>query len=421
MTRSSGSLRELVRSGAGIAVAMAVMNVSTYAFTILAARMLGPREYGAVASLMGLLMVVNVLSLGLQATGARQIAAEPERREAIEAGVMSATYRSALVLGALCLVLTPVITWGLNLDGWHAALMIGAAIVPLTLMGGQAGILQGEHRWAPLGGIYLAMGMGRMVMGVLVLLVLPSAFGAMLAVAIGAWLPALVGALALGHVGPRSSSEQQHRAVVRSAGAILREVAINSHALLAFFALSNADVIVARVVLDNHVAGLYAGGLILTKAVLFLPQFVVVIAFPAMAAPGQRKGMYLKGLALVGGIGLVAVIGAIVLSDLAISFVGGGEYAEIKSSVGLFALLGTLLALVQLMVYEVVARQHRASVYVIWVGLLAVVAAAPFVTGFESLVLVVIAIDLTLLVVLVATALVHKRTAPPAVVETKRG
>ena len=65
---------------------------------------------------------------------------------------------------------------------------------------------------------------------------------------------------------------------------IIRETLHNAHALFAFFGLSNADVIVARNVLDSHSAGLYAGGLILTKAVLFLPQFVVVIAFPDMAA-----------------------------------------------------------------------------------------------------------------------------------------
>ena len=44
----------------------------------------------------------------------------------------------------------------------------------------------------------------------------------------------------------------------------------------------------------DHDAGLYAGGLILAKAVLFLPQFVVVVAFPSMstaerAAPGPDR------------------------------------------------------------------------------------------------------------------------------------
>ena len=50
----------------------------------------------------------------------------------------------------------------------------------------------------------------------------------------------------------------------------------------------------ARNVLDEHDAGLYAGGLILTKAVLFLPQFVVVDRVPvdvdaARATPGADR------------------------------------------------------------------------------------------------------------------------------------
>ncbi len=416
MSKSPGSLRRLLRSGAGIAVAMGIQNVATYGFTIMAARMLGPAEYGAVASLMGLLLVVNVLALGLQATGARQIVAEPARREELEAGVMWATYRSAIALGVLCLALTPLITWALELTSWHAALMIGLAAVPLTLVGGQSGVLQGEQRWRPLGGVYLGIGLGRLVMGAIAIILLPTAFGAMLGVALGAWLPALVGALALGHVGPRRVSDRLRHTVVERGGRILREVAANSHALLAFFALSNADVLVARVVLPEHVAGLYAGGLILSKAVLFLPQFVVVIAFPSMASSKERHGMYLKGLALVALIGLVASIGAAVLSNLAITFVGGPAYSEIEPLIGLFAVLGTILAMVQLMVYEVVARQHRASIFVIWAGLAAVASTALWVETERDLLFSVTAIDLAVLLTLVVTALVYRggEAAEPA-------
>ena len=38
---------------------MGVMNVATYAFTILAARVLGPKDYGAFAALMGVLLVIT--------------------------------------------------------------------------------------------------------------------------------------------------------------------------------------------------------------------------------------------------------------------------------------------------------------------------------------------------------------------------
>ena len=74
--------------------------------------------------------------------------------------------------------------------------------------------------------------------------------------------------------------------------------------------------------LDEHAAGLYAGGLILTKAVLFLPQFVVVIAFPSMASAAERPAVYLMGLAWWPR-SARSPPSARVLSDLAIIFVGG--------------------------------------------------------------------------------------------------
>ena len=47
-------------------------------------------------------------------------------------------------------------------------------------------------------------------------------------------------------------------------------------------------------------------------------------------------------------------------------FVGGDEYAEIESQLWLFAVLGTVLAMLQLLVYSVLARQGQRSVYLVW-------------------------------------------------------
>ena len=71
VVETASRLAGVLQGSAVIAVAMGVMNVTTYGFTILAARLLGPVEYGALAAVMGLLLVLDVLSLGLQATGAR--------------------------------------------------------------------------------------------------------------------------------------------------------------------------------------------------------------------------------------------------------------------------------------------------------------------------------------------------------------
>ena len=82
---------------------MAVMNVATYGFTMIAARLLGPQAYGALASLMATLLVITVLQLGLQATAARRIAAEPEHVAQIERTILGVTYRAAVALGVLLL------------------------------------------------------------------------------------------------------------------------------------------------------------------------------------------------------------------------------------------------------------------------------------------------------------------------------
>ncbi|HET6625575.1 MAG TPA: polysaccharide biosynthesis protein [Nocardioidaceae bacterium] len=414
MNRTTSRLPAWLVGSGVIAVAMGVMNVSTYAFTILAARWLGPSEYGALAAVMGLLLVVNVVSLGLQATGARRVSAAPQDLPHIEAQVLSASYRSALVLGVLCLAAAPVVTWLLRLDSWATAALLAATSVPLTVMGGQAGILQGERRWLPLAGIYLMSGLGRVVFGVAALLVRPDALGAMVGVALGAFAPTVLGWFALRHPArqrdrtPSEPAAGQGRPTAR----LLKEVAHNAHALLAFFALSNADVVIARGVLPDHESGLYAGGLILAKAVLFLPQFVVVIAFPSMAAAGAGRWTHLKGLAMVLGIGTLATAGAAALSRLAVLFVGGSAYTELQPIIWAFAAVGTLLAMIQLMVYSVVARQHQRSVFVVWAGLLALLAAAPFVESIGFLLGVVVTVESVVLLVLVALSLRHPEPAP---------
>ena len=95
-------LRRLLRGSAGIAVAMGIMNVATYGFQMVSARLLGPANFGAIAGLMAVLLVVAVLQLGLQATAARRIAATPDHVAQIEQVIMAMTYRAAFVLGGCC-------------------------------------------------------------------------------------------------------------------------------------------------------------------------------------------------------------------------------------------------------------------------------------------------------------------------------
>ena len=190
------------------------------------------------------------------------------------------------MLAGVCLLLTPVFDRALNLQSTVTAAIVALVVWPMTLVGGEAGILQGERRWLPLAGFYLSMGLARLA-GTLLLLWKPEEWVAALSMAIGFTAPAIVGWLALRRSAAMRSRESTGHHDER---AIVRELGANSHALLAFFALSNADVILSRFVLDPHSSGLYAGGLILVKSLLFLPQFVIIVAFPSMSTAGCASG-----------------------------------------------------------------------------------------------------------------------------------
>ncbi len=397
-----------------IAVAMGVMNLSTYGFTILAARVLGPSQYGALAALMGLMLVITVVSLGLQATGARRVSAAPDQLVSIESAILAVSYRSALALCGLTLLAVPVVTSLLRLDSWITAALLALTCLPLTVMGGQAGILQGERRWLPLAGIYLTSGVGRVIFGGIALLVQPTALSAMVGVALGAVVPVVIGWVALRHPTRPSNRKPRTARPARERlgwgkGSLMREMAHNSHALLAFFALSNADVVIARSMLPDHESGLYAGGLILAKAVLFLPQFVVVVAFPSMSADTTRRSAQLKGLALVLAIGASATLGAWLLSGLTVTFIGGSAYAEIQGVLWAFGAVGTLLAMNQFMVYGVVARQSQRAVFVLWAGLLTLLGFAAVVDSVTFLLTTVAAVQGVVLAALVVRGFRNRR------------
>ena len=401
-------------TGSGvIAIGMGVMNLGTYGFTLLAARVLGPREYGALAALMGIMLVLAVVQLGLQATAARRVSTHPHHLAETERDVVSASWRAALVLTVLTLLASPLVVRLLKLegplDGYASALLLAASCLPMTLMGAQAGLLQGERRWLFLAAVYVSVGLGRVLLGLGGMLWRDDVTGAMVGVTLGNFVPTIIGWFALRRRVTRPVEEPAPDTEEQSTG-VLSEVAHNSHALLAFFALTNTDVILARILFDPHVSGLYAGGLILTKAVLFLPQFVVVIAFPDMSDPSRRRRMELSALGAMLAMGTVATVGASVLGWLAVVFVGGAEYAELESDIWGFAAIGTLLAMEQLMVYSTVARQSRRSVGVIWAGLLALVVLAQGADQVTSLLAVVGLVHVVVLAVLVTLSqTAHRR------------
>jgi uncharacterized membrane protein len=134
---------------------------------------------------------------------------------------------------------------------------------------------------------------------------------------------------------------------------------------------------------------------------------VVVLAFPSMSDASAARDTLFKSIAVVVLLGALTSLGAAVLSGLAVIFVGGQQYAAIQDQLWLFALLGTVLSMLQLLIYSVLARQARRAVVLVWAALLAVVGAGQLADSVNGLMLIVLSVDLALLLCLLSVSLLH--------------
>ncbi len=216
----------------------------------------------------------------------------------------------------------------------------------------------------------------------------PSALSAMVGIAIGSLLPVAASLPVMRSHGARPLTSSRRP--------FITETFHGTHALLAYFVLSSLDALIARNRFDEHTSGLYAAGLILTKAALFAPQFVSVVLFPDLARATGRAARR-RAVAAVMGIGTVAVLATFALQPVALIVVGGDQYGDIQGRLWLFALSGSVLAVVHLLVFDALARHSHGVTVLLWIGSVTLVAIA-FIVDLDLT-------DLVVAVTCVATAI----------------
>ncbi|TFV85608.1 polysaccharide biosynthesis protein [Blastococcus sp. CT_GayMR16] len=352
-----------VRAVPAALVSAALMGVSAlaYVFTVLAARALVPHAYGELAALLGVALVGIVPATGLQTAAALYLGGH--RGDA--APVVRRLHATALV-AAVCVAIvgaaaTAPIVALLHLPDPAAVGWLLLLLVAHTVVGGYEGMLQGTRRYARMAVVTTCFGVAKLVGGTAGLLLGGTPTTALAGMALGAFLGALAGWLGAGRPGLARGIGAPGRAALRASGA-----------LLGFVLLLNLDVLLARHHLPGRQAGEYAVAAVFAKVAFWLPQGVGVVLLPRLADAGSRTRAVARAIAVVTvlGAGLTAV--AALLGGRAVSLVGGSAYGPgLGGVVWLFALLGTLLAVAQLLLYSGIAAADRRSVVAVWTAAVA--------------------------------------------------
>ncbi|WFR73488.1 polysaccharide biosynthesis protein [Prescottella defluvii] len=339
-----------------VTVGSMTANIAAYLLALPALRWLGPAGYGEFASLLAAQLVLAVPALALQTVVAREVVhGKPT------AALRALGYRCAAIVGVVALVLVPIMSWALDTSlGATASALVAAPL--LVLLGTEQGLLQGAGRFAELSVVLAGAGIAKVAPAVAVLAVGGGPGPTLLAGAAGTGVMAFVARLIAGR--RASVTDGEGGAASIGVATVLRA----SQVQLALIALSSMDLVIARMVLDSHDAGLYAAGAVATKAAFWLPQAIGVVLYPKMANPEHSAAAVRSALGVLTALGAVLVVGAAIAAPLA-PILFGGDYAPVQGILWMFAWNGAALAVLQGALLSAIAGDRTYLAIVAWVGL----------------------------------------------------
>lgn len=355
-----------------VSVALAGNNGASYLVTVIAARLLVPATFGEFSSLFAVLVIGVVPAMGLQTVVALRVARadaagrEPGRRE--EGPLLSLGITTSAAVTVVAFALAPVLVALLHLDGAAPALWLAGSLAPLTLLGLFHGLLQGTRRFGALAVLIGLEGLGKIGGTLTGLLLSRTSTGALAGAAIGSLAVAITGWLICGRPRPVAGGVRHATEVLHAA-----------QAMFALVLLVNVDLVLARHHLPAEEAGGYAIGAVVTKIAYWLPQAVGVVVLPRMAHAEDRRRAVPIALAVCAALDAVVVAGCVLLESTVVGLVGGAGYASIDLAVWPFALAGSFLALVQILLFSRIASADRRSTALVWA---AVVLEIVLVTGW---------------------------------------
>ena len=335
-----------------LGVGMAVGTALGYAFSLVVSRSLGPAEFGALSAVIGFGLLGSIPAGALQVVVARRL-------------VMGAPYARAFTLAllvgtgllAVLTLVSPLLQEALHLHSVWPVVALGALLVPMTLTGVYQGLLLGRRQLPRLATLYVVTAAGRLLAGiaaavfglgttgVLWATVLMAALG----VAWGAWLTR-----SHAYAGPRGSLSDLGREVVRS-----------SWTLSSLIALTSIDIVLARHFLARDASGEYALASLFGKVVFWGTQFMALVVVPRVTNEGGYRAVRLASLA-------VAVLGTAVTGVLLVdpqwwvTSVGGPAYADAAGLAVGFSVVGTIWALLQVVLFGQMGRDRPGISGAVW-------------------------------------------------------
>jgi O-antigen/teichoic acid export membrane protein len=395
----------------GLAAATMAANLVAVVFTVIFTRMLGADGYGSLAALLNLTIILFVPGSALQVAAAREGTLGRLGRGGELAGTLRRWTRHIMIVLAVVAVAAAVarepLAAALNVEQEWAAAAVPVTGVLWLLLCLQRGLLQSARAYKAVGLSVVLEALGRLAVSLTFVGLGAGVTGAYLGtLASLAVAASVVGFVLRRRLGPPTPGARQH-----PLRAVARDAALPIAVLTVVAALQNVDVIMAKHVLSDSVAGVYAATTVAAKAVVWIAVglgFWVLPEATRRAATGaDPRAVLARGLGVIGAISACALIVFATVPALLLRTAFGAEYETGETVLLTLGAAYALLAAAYIGVQFLLGLRHRW--FAAALGLVALVepvllASADDLESFASVVLLVQALAACVALSAAATA-----------------
>jgi len=345
-------------------------NVLNYFFNLVMGRMLEPSEFGEVASLMGLAVIVSVPSLTLIRLMAKYTAGFRTREDFDLIGdLFKLVTRYSLIIGLIMLLIfwlaTPLLSSFFRID--KLPFFIFGLILPFSLVAAvNQGTFQGLQRFLPFSLISVIGAAAKLILAALFV-----KLGFLVAGVMGAYVIGLLFACAYGlfKIVPQLKILKSKDSGKAKSKICQQDILSDVFALFLaslFIALfSNADIVLAKHYLTPYLAGQYAALSVTGKIILYGSASFVTVMFPMISAAKANGGRGERKLLKMSFVVIAAVAGLILsffflFPKLTLGILFGVKYLTVAPYLGLFGLAMAFSTLAQVLInYFMASRAKR--------------------------------------------------------------
>ena len=345
-----------------------------YAFQIIAARHFGPAQFGLLNSCLAGAGILAVAAYPVRTVLVEQISqSEQTSHQGIWvdhfAWRVIATTAGLFILASVAVFLLSI-PMSFNLFALVAAFSF---VIPMASSGLVTGRLQSREKFRLLSMVGIVYSLGKLVVGVLVIYATSNVSITVLAISVttfcitvwGLWLS-------------RQASINSFSIPI---GHTLRMTCV----YLTLFTILNGDLLVVRLVLPAHEAGVYSAAALLGKGVLLLGMAFAEVAYPRYVTNFIEKRSLasittnsLKVIVPVGALGavLLSIIGTQIAKTLF-----GSQYGNLGNLSALIAVQSIIHIVILLNVYSLIVSKNDRLIFILPVYLCCVLLVSNYAAG----------------------------------------